>query len=93
MKRPDIGIQGITIEHLKGMREAFDCYYSHIFQAMYGVEKLDHRLVSALIMSVEKDEFLPSKEDLLSYQAQFDREKETHDIIERVYQENIRKNK
>ena len=85
MIKPDIGIQGITIEHLNGLREAFNCYYSHIFQAMYGVKNLDHRLIRLLIWSVETDEALPSKEDLLKYQASFDREKEASDYINKMF--------
>lgn len=85
MERPDIGIQGITIEHLNGLRDAFGCYYSHIFHAMYGVKNLDHRLINLLIWSVEKDEALPSKEDLLKYQATFDKEKEASDKINEMF--------
>lgn len=76
MERPDIGIHGITIEHLNNLREQFDCYYSHIFLGMYKLKELDHKLVKLLIWSVEKDEYLPSKEEVLKYQAEFDKERD-----------------
>ena len=70
----EAGIQGITLEHLKGMRQQFNCYYSGIFKAMYGLEKMSPKLVKLLIWSVEKEQYLPSKSKLMEYQLQFDKE-------------------
>jgi hypothetical protein len=81
MSKPDTGIVGITREHLDGLRQEFDCYYSHIFKAMYGVERIDNRLVNLLLWSVDEEESLPSKEKLLEYQAQFDEEDKILGII------------
>ena len=78
--KPDDGIY-ITIEHLNNLRKKFNCYYSEIFQGLYDVEKIDNRLVRGLIWSVEKDGYLPSKQKLLEYQSQFDKENKIMDDI------------
>ena len=81
MDKPDTGIHGITTEHLNNLRKQFDCYYSHIFKGMYDIEELDHKLVNLLLMSVEKDEYLPPKEKVLEYQKQFEDERKVMDGI------------
>ncbi len=83
----DNGIEGITIEHLNNLRKQFDCYYSHIFIGMYGIEKMDHKLVNLLIWSVTNDQYLPPKEKVLEYQAEFDKEKEMLDYINKTLSE------
>jgi len=75
MREPDTGIQGITRKHLDGLRKQFGCYYSQIFMGIYGVKKIDNKLVNLLLWSVDEEESLPSKAKFLEYQAQFDEEK------------------
>lgn len=64
-------INGITIEHLDGMRKRFNCYYSDIFMGMYNVTAIEDKLVRVLLWSVEKDNYLPTKEKFIEYQETF----------------------
>lgn len=86
MSKPNTGIEGITIEHLNNLRKQFDCYYSHIFIGMYGLKEINPKLVKLLLWSVTKEEYLPPKEKVLEYQAQFEKENEMLDFIRELTQ-------
>jgi hypothetical protein len=90
MSKPDTGIHGITIEQLNGLRKRFDCYYSHIFMGIYGIEKMNHKLISMLLCSVTENEHLPPKEDVLKWQEAFEEEAKLMGFISEYAKKNTK---
>lgn len=84
MNAPDTGIHGITLQHVKNLSKNLDSNNFAVIQALYDM-KLDGRLITAILHYLEKDEHLPSKEKVLEYQAQFDKEKETMESLNDIF--------